>query len=224
MMSLWGAGLVALEKVLVVYDEGVDIQDPRVALDAVLRTLEPARDILILDQVPTDTLDHASPEQDLGSHVGIDATTPLPGEPARAPRPAVISRIALTADALRAHVPSLVDAHAPAERLLLVSVRKDHAGQARETCERLWKAGVDVGVVIVVFEASANVRDLSACVFHATANLDPARDVVRGGRGEVGVDATLKWPEEGARAWPPIIAMDAATKTKVDKRWPEYGL
>ena len=87
MMSLWGAGMVSLEKVLVIYDEDVDVQDTGAALRVLLDRLDVARDVLVIDQVPTDTLDHAAPRPDLGSHIGFDATTPLPHEPARALSP-----------------------------------------------------------------------------------------------------------------------------------------
>jgi 4-hydroxy-3-polyprenylbenzoate decarboxylase len=41
----------------------------------------------------------------------------------------------------------------------------------------------------------------------------------------MGLDATRKFPEEGfTRAWPGVIAMDDATKRKVDSMWPALGL
>ncbi|HET6405569.1 MAG TPA: menaquinone biosynthesis decarboxylase [Candidatus Thermoplasmatota archaeon] len=220
MMSLWGAGLVSLEKVLLVYDEDVDVHDPQAAMRALLDTLDVARDVLLIDQLPTDTLDHAAPAPDLGSHVGIDATRPLPHEPPRAP---VHVGPVPPLEALRAKVPELVATAQPHPRLLLASFRKERAGHARDVMERLWGAGVPEGVVLVAYEADVDVRDGSAAVFHATANLDPKRDILlRPPR--LGVDATIKRPDENAREWPPLIRMDEATKRLVDKRWSEYGL
>ena len=220
MMSLWGAGLVSLEKVLVIYDEDVDVQDPRAAMEALLGKLDVARDVLIVDQLPTDTLDHAAPRPDLGSHVGIDATGPLPHEPARTLAP---PRVTPPLEVLAQKVPEVVKLAHPHPRLLLASIRKERAGHAREAMERLWSAGVPASVVIIVYEADVNVRDLSAATFHATANLDPKRDILLQ-PPRMGIDATLKRPEEDAREWPPLIRMDEATKRLVDKRWAEYGL
>ena len=173
--------------------------------------------MLVVDQVPTDTLDHAAPVEDLGSHVGVDATRPLPGEPARAhvePRGPTWTQV----------VPRGSTWALPHPRLLLVAIEKTKAGQARAAMRDLWaNAGVPASTVIVVYDASVDVADWHAALFHATANLDPARDIVRDG-ARVGVDATVKLVEEGARAWPPIIAMDDATRRKVDARWKEYGL
>ena len=219
MMSLWGAGLVSLEKVVVVCDEHVDVHDPAAVL-AELAKLDAARDVLLVDQLPTDTLDHAAPVQDLGSHVGIDLTAPLADEPKRAPPP---TPAPLDLARLRAAAPEVVDAHAPAPRLWLVSIRKDRPGHARSVMERVWNAGLAQGCVLVVLEADVDVRNASLATFHATANLDPARDIVLRSPS-VGVDGTLKRPEEGAREWPPIIRMDDATRALVGKRWAEYGL
>jgi 4-hydroxy-3-polyprenylbenzoate decarboxylase len=42
---------------------------------------------------------------------------------------------------------------------------------------------------------------------------------------KIGFDATRKWPEEGyTRHWPPLIEMDAATRSRVDALWPSLGL
>ena len=42
---------------------------------------------------------------------------------------------------------------------------------------------------------------------------------------KMGIDATRKWPEEGAhRAWPKMIAMDEQTKASVDAMWSTLGL
>lgn len=220
MLGLWGAGLVSLEKVLVVFDESVDVQDPRAALDVLLSRLDPRRDVLLIDQLPTDTLDHAAPKPDLGSHVGFDATTPLLHEPARPPPR---GGPAPSLERLRAAVPSLARLAQPHERLLLVALRKGAQERARDAIRALWNAGVAEGTVIVAFDDDVDVADPSRALFHATANLDPARDLVLEG-AKLGVDATVKRPDEDARPWPPIIAMDEATKAKVTKRWPEYGI
>ena len=76
-------------------------------------------------------------------------------------------------------------------------------------------------------------------MFYAGANVDPARDVIdrrgpaRPSRprperqfvgGKLGIDATAKWPEEGARPWPEEIEMSPEIRTLVDGRWSEYGI
>ncbi|MEZ0289919.1 MAG: UbiD family decarboxylase [Sulfolobales archaeon] len=80
MLGLWGLGLLSLVKILIVVDEDVNIHDLGQVLYAIATTVDPARDILILDRVPTDELDFVSRERGLGSKLGIDATRKFPEE------------------------------------------------------------------------------------------------------------------------------------------------
>ena len=41
--------------------------------------------------------------------------------------------------------------------------------------------------------------------------------------GKLGIDATRKGPQEGARPWPPEIEMSDEIRRRVDERWAEYG-
>lgn len=74
MLGLWGLGQLALTKMFITVDQDVNIHDVNEVIWAVTTRTDPARDILILDNVPTDTLDPASPLVNLGSKLGIDAT------------------------------------------------------------------------------------------------------------------------------------------------------
>ena len=75
MFGLWGTGQLALTKMLVIVDEDVNVHDMNDVIWAITTRTDPARDIMLLDRVPTDTLDPASPTLNLGSKIGIDATT-----------------------------------------------------------------------------------------------------------------------------------------------------
>ncbi len=75
MLGLWGLGQLALTKMLVVVDPDVDVQNMDDVIWALTTRMDPKRDIVIIDFAPTDTLDPASPLENLGSKIGIDATT-----------------------------------------------------------------------------------------------------------------------------------------------------
>jgi 4-hydroxy-3-polyprenylbenzoate decarboxylase len=75
MMGLWGMGQLALTKMFVVVDDDVNIQDINDVIWAMTARTDPRRDIMIIENTPTDTLDPASPLVNLGSKIGIDATT-----------------------------------------------------------------------------------------------------------------------------------------------------
>ena len=74
MMGLWGLGQLALTKIFVVVDDNVNVHDMDDVIWAITTRADAARDILIVDNAPTDTLDPASPLLNLGSKLGIDAT------------------------------------------------------------------------------------------------------------------------------------------------------
>ncbi len=74
MMGLWGMGQLALTKIFVVVDEDVDVHDLNDVIWAITTRADAARDVSIINNTPTDTLDPASPLVNLGSKLGIDAT------------------------------------------------------------------------------------------------------------------------------------------------------
>jgi 4-hydroxy-3-polyprenylbenzoate decarboxylase len=74
MMGLWGTGQLALTKIFVVVDEDVNVHDMNDVIWAITTRVDAARDTVIINNTPTDTLDPASPLVNLGSKLGIDAT------------------------------------------------------------------------------------------------------------------------------------------------------
>jgi 4-hydroxy-3-polyprenylbenzoate decarboxylase len=74
MMGLWGLGQLALTKIFVVVDDDINVHDINDVIWAITTRADPARDTMIIDNAPTDTLDPASPLVNLGSKLGIDAT------------------------------------------------------------------------------------------------------------------------------------------------------
>jgi 4-hydroxy-3-polyprenylbenzoate decarboxylase len=75
MMGLWGLGQLSLTKMLVVVDHDVNVHNIDDVIWAVTARTDPKRDVAIIENAPTDTLDPASPLLNLGSKLGIDATT-----------------------------------------------------------------------------------------------------------------------------------------------------
>ena len=74
MMGLWGMGQLSLTKMFVVVDEDVNVHDINDVIWAITTRADAARDTVIINNTPTDTLDPASPLVNLGSKMGIDAT------------------------------------------------------------------------------------------------------------------------------------------------------
>ena len=75
MLGLWGMGQLSLTKMFVVVDHKINVHDIDEVIWAITTKADPKRDTLLIENAPTDTLDPASPLLNLGSKMGIDATT-----------------------------------------------------------------------------------------------------------------------------------------------------
>ena len=79
MHAVWGTGLLALTKGVVVVDADVDVHDYGQVMWQVGANVDPARDVVLADG-PLDHLDHAPALQFSGGKIGIDATAKGPAE------------------------------------------------------------------------------------------------------------------------------------------------
>jgi 4-hydroxy-3-polyprenylbenzoate decarboxylase len=79
MHGLWGMGQMMFSKYIVVVDEDCDVHNTSKVLFRLCANTDPARDTTVIRN-PSDSLDHAPTEQNIGSHMGFDATRKLPGE------------------------------------------------------------------------------------------------------------------------------------------------
>ena len=70
-------------KWVIVVDEEIDARDWKEVIWAVSTRMDPARDITLIENTPIDYLDFASPEESLGSKIGLDATNKWPPETKR---------------------------------------------------------------------------------------------------------------------------------------------
>jgi len=85
MLSLWGMlPQFNYTKIMIAVDPDIDIRNWHDVIWALSTRFDPARDTTILNNMPIDYLDFASPVEGLGSKVALDATTKLPGETTRA--------------------------------------------------------------------------------------------------------------------------------------------
>src|SRR4051794_25154996 len=144
--------------------------------------------------------------------------------------------------AVRMTVPEIVDYDLPVagafHNLCIVSIKKAFPGHARKVMNAIWGLGMlSLTKGVVVVDEHVNVHDYAEVMFYVGANVDPKRDIVIGEGpldhldhapplqffgGKIGIDATAKGPEEGAREWPPEIVMAPAVKELVDRRWDDY--
>jgi 4-hydroxy-3-polyprenylbenzoate decarboxylase len=146
--------------------------------------------------------------------------------------------------AIRMSVPEIVDYDLPTagafHNCVLVSIRKRYPGHARKVMHAVWGLGLlSLAKTVVVVDEHVDVHDYEQVFFHACANVDPARDLelasgpidqldhattLQSVGGKLGIDATAKGPDEGAREWPPEIEMSDEIRARVEGRWSELGI
>ena len=84
MMGVWSyLRQFMYTKWVIVVDESIDARDWKEVIWAVSTRMDPARDITLIENTPIDYLDFASPEDGLGSKIGLDATDKWPPETKR---------------------------------------------------------------------------------------------------------------------------------------------
>ncbi|MFN2542479.1 MAG: menaquinone biosynthesis decarboxylase [Chthoniobacterales bacterium] len=89
MHGLWGMGQMMFSKYIVVVDEDCDVHNTSEVLFRLCANTDPARDTTVIKN-PSDSLDHAPSEQNIGSHMGFDATRKLAGENYHRPWPELL--------------------------------------------------------------------------------------------------------------------------------------
>lgn len=79
MHALWGLGQAMFTKILLVFDQDVNVQDVSECLWRLGNNIDPERDMCLV-RGPIDVLDHASRALGFGSKIGFDCTRKLPAE------------------------------------------------------------------------------------------------------------------------------------------------
>ena len=147
---------------------------------------------------------------------------------------------------LQKQFPEISDFYLPPEgcsyRLAIVSMKKQYPGHAKRVMFGIWSylRQFMYTKFIIVVDDDIDIRIWKEVIWAITTRVDPTRDTllvdntpidyldfaspVSGLGSKMGLDATNKWPGETQREWGTPIAMDNATKRRVDAMWMELGL
>ena len=229
MNSLWGAGQMMLNKVLIVLDSDIDLSDTKAVAEHVLKNVNPLEH-LHFSRGPVDVLDHSSSRFALGSKLGIDATL----DNSNVSRNEEEVEIAFNAN----HVElqklncnfSLTRNNLP---LLIIGMDKSKAKNAAEMHKHLSDLGALLGLNWVIYiDKEAVDLQLNDIAWLVANNIDPIRDctfAVNNSGGSIlplAIDGTRKSAEANGfqREWPNVLVMDDATIAAVDLKWGKLGL
>jgi 4-hydroxy-3-polyprenylbenzoate decarboxylase len=232
MNAMWGAGQMMFNKILVLADGNVNINDYKSLAQYIFNNLNPATDVYF-SQGPMDVLDHSCSKLGFGGKMCIDGTKKWEEEITGPLTPFTLSNTFNNNDILAAY-PELIGINAKLAKewgipVLFVSVKKEKQGQVAELHQKLAANPALEGIKMVLYvEHTVNADDIADVLWRFCNNLDPRRDHFYAGKDKniLGLDGTRKNKalDNFDRPWPNIIAADDETIKKVDEKWGQLGL
>ncbi|MGV3529029.1 MAG: menaquinone biosynthesis decarboxylase [Flavisolibacter sp.] len=232
MNAMWGAGQMMFNKILVIADEQVKIQDYKTLAQTVFKNLNPASDIYF-SQGPMDVLDHSCNKLGFGGKMCMDGTRKFEEETEELPAINVASKEVLEKALQSFEEVTNVNASLPGIDIpvLIVSVKKNRKGHIRELHQKIGDLKELAGIKMILYvEHTVDANDLPVALWRFCNNLDPKRDQALVHRADgsacAGFDGTIKTLalDNFQRDWPNIIVMDDATIKSVDEKWERLGL
>jgi 4-hydroxy-3-polyprenylbenzoate decarboxylase len=244
MNAMWGAGQMMFNKILVLADEHIKIQDYEELAKYVFKNLNPATDIYF-SQGPMDVLDHSCSKLGFGGKMCIDGTSKFEEEKDEMYDATIAvyevneTLLAEKFSEIKSINVSLIKKGIP---VLIISVEKNKKNHIRVLHESICKMEEAEGIKIILYvEHTVDAKDLGTALWRFCNNLDPKRDNIlikraskaspNGGGLEgafacMGLDGTRKTKEfdNFQRDWPNIIVADDKTIKSVDDKWDKLGL
>jgi 4-hydroxy-3-polyprenylbenzoate decarboxylase len=243
MNAMWGAGQMMFNKILVLADEHVKIQNYEELAKYVFRNLNPATDIYF-SQGPMDVLDHSCSKLGFGGKMCIDGTMKFEEEKEKGYELRAVSR-ELNEEFFRNRFSEIYEVNTSLLRkeipCLIISVEKNRKGHIRQLHEQICELQEMEGIKMILYvEHTVNANDLPIALWRFCNNLDPKRDHIlyneqQNSKSEIrnsnlyscmGFDGTRKTKEfdDFHRDWPNIIVADDATMKAVDEKWNALGI
>ncbi len=243
MNAMWGAGQMMFNKILVMADQGVKIQDYESLAKYVFKNLNPATDISFASG-PMDVLDHSCSKLGFGGKMCIDGTAKFEEEIDESFKSGIISYdieknlLQEKFSEIKAVNVSLLKKQIPC---LIISVEKNRVGHIKELHEQICALKEIEGVKMILYvEHTVDANDLTTALWRFCNNLDPKRDnhlCKRPAHNSqhttdnmyfacMGLDGTRKTKEfdDFHRDWPNIIVADDETIKSVNEKWNDLGL
>jgi 4-hydroxy-3-polyprenylbenzoate decarboxylase len=243
MNAMWGAGQMMFNKILVLVDGEMKIQNYEELAKYVFKNINPATDIYF-SQGPMDVLDHSCSKLGFGGKMCIDGTFKLDEEVDESYELRIKNeelKIDLLLKESFGEI-EIVNSSLLAKQIscLIISVKKNRKGHIKELHEQICLLKEIVGVKMILYvEHTVDANDLPTALWRFCNNLDPKRDSHINKRPTtnlklqisnytacIGFDGTRKTKEfdDFNRDWPNIIVADDETIKSVDAKWNELNI
>jgi 4-hydroxy-3-polyprenylbenzoate decarboxylase len=234
MNSLWGAGQMMFNKILLVTDGEINLDNYPEVARIVTKNVNPLTDILFI-RGPVDVLDHSSRNFAFGSKMGIDATEKLPEE--KDPGARAAGESFLDFNNIRKSFPEISAMNdsllSEGISIVIFAVKKNRRNHIREISKAIISGQWIRNISFILFmDSEVNIQNLKDVTWIGANNIDPMRDCHHVQLEDLSfypglfIDGTRKTNEfdQFQRDWPNIILMDEKTIKKIDENWDSYQL
>lgn len=227
MNSLWGAGQMMFNKMMIVVDEDTDIHNPSTLIKNIFKCIDIPNDI-IFSRGPMDVLDHSGSEFAYGGKIGIDATSQKKNEP--------VNFLPIDRNIIFQKYPEIVNINQDFlkdEIPLLIIIADKSKRKLKNVAEYLMnEKGFENISVIVFCERGLNTSNYGDVVWSVLNNIDAARDCYILSslnpyvKPKLVIDGTRKSAskDDFNRLWPNVTVMDYKTIDAIDAKWDKLGL
>src|SRR5690606_12277209 len=180
MNAMWGAGQMMFNKILVLADGDVQIDDYLQLTKYVFSNLNAATDVYF-SQGPMDVLDHSCSKLGFGGKMCIDGTKKWEEEITEPLVPFTLSK-EFSADKIKAAFPEVKDVNASLASgmqlpVLFIAVAKERKGHVKQLHQKLAALPEMQGIKMILYvEHTIYTDDIADVLWRFCNNLDPKRD------------------------------------------------
>jgi len=232
MNAMWGAGQMMFNKILVLTDGAVKLDQYKELAQYVFNNMNPATDVYF-SQGPMDVLDHSCSKLGFGGKMCIDGTKKWEEEITEPLQPFSLQS-AFDVKRIQHSFPEIKGISDTLARrwqipVLMISVKKNRERHIQFLHAQLSETPEMKGIKMILYvEHTVGINNIADVLWRFCNNLDPRRDHFYGGwqKNILGLDGTRKTKalDGFERPWPNIIVADDATIAAVDKKWDKLGL
>ena len=227
MNTLWGAGQMMFNKIMLVVDEGVDIHNYEELAKHVLTDFNPKTDV-IFSKGTLDVLDHSSSKFSYGGKMCIDATTKFPEELEENFHNSEINAEVIVNKLKERNIKfdaRLISNNIP---ILIVGVNKNEI-KIIDIEKTIFEFEELTSIKILVFvEEQILNSELDIITWFVANNTEPTRDCKVMSTNKINaliVDGTIKTKADGfTRDWPNIVVSNKETIEKINKVWTKLNI
>jgi 4-hydroxy-3-polyprenylbenzoate decarboxylase len=230
MNAMWGAGQMMFNKILVVVDEDVNIQDHAAVAKYVSENCNPASDIYF-SQGPMDVLDHSCTKMGFGGKMCIDGTKKMEEEKNGDDLQIMNDELPIAlCSIIKSQFSEIKSCNFDLLTLnisaVIFSIEKNKMNHVKQLNEKISALAEMKNIKAMIFvDATIDITDIADVLWRSCNNADARRDIYIAAAKLI-VDGTTKTKalDNFDRDWPNVLVHDDATIAAVDKKWASLGL